>query len=400
MARVNPYNAVIYHNVCHMIEKTDDIKRNIQYVVNKLKGIGGTPDFPGMLGGPELPLKLVVLPESFATGFVSDFLNLDHLEAYNDYYNTTIPGPETDMLAEAAVYTGAYIMGIMQAKDPELMEDRWFNTGFIINPEGKVIYKKHKTSFFFRERATAPTDIWDRYIEKYGDDPKALMDAIYPVAKTDIGNLAVTICGEAEKPEVFRALAMNGAEVVSRCTYLPGNYEQFELQNRAHAYFNNMYVIAANGPIVYPPGETTPLLMETIGHIVDYRGRVVTRTQYPAPAETMTYATINVEELRYARFHSLAYFWVPQLRIEEYILPYQHALNVGGLYPKNLAMDEPPMGQRPHDDLLRWCINRAAELGIWTPPDGWEPYKIPQEILDKIENAKARSAPMSNIQKP
>ena len=85
--------------------------------------------------------------------------------------------------------------------------------------------------------------------------------------------------------------------------------------------------------------------------------------------------------------------------MEEYILPYQYALDIGGLYPKNLAMEEPPVTQRPHDDILRWCINRAAELDIWTPPDGWEPFKIPKEIVDKIEKAKARPAPVPKSKK-
>lgn len=392
MAKIDPYSVVLYHSVCHIIEKTEDMKRNIEHVVKRLKAMVGSPDFPGWMAGGEVPVKLIVLPEAFCTGWPDDFLQMEHVEACEKVYNTTIPGPETDMLGEAAQYTGAYIMGIMQARDPELMEDRFFNTGFIINPEGKVIYKRHKSSFFFREQAISPTDIWDRYVEKYGNDPKALMDAIFPVVKTDIGNLAVTICGEGDKPEVFRALAMNGAEVVARNSY--PFYERFELQNRAHAHFNNMYVIGTNGLVLYLPGDPDPLPgFETVGHVIDYMGMVIARNQYPAPGETVTHATINIEELRYARFHSLWQNWLAQLRIEEYILPYQYALNMGGLYPKNLAMEEPPVKSRLHDDILRWCINRAAEMGIWTPPDGWKPFKIPKEITDKIAKAKARPAP-------
>ncbi len=396
MAKIDPYNVFIFHNDCYVIEKTDDMKRNIESVVRQLKQLVGSRDFPAGHAGPELPTKLIALPEAFCTGWPDCFFDMDHLDACNQVYDTTIPGPETDMLGEAAQYTGAYIMGVMQARDPELMEDRFFNTGFIINPEGKVIYKRHKSSFFFRERATAQSDIWDRYIEKYGGDAKSLLDALYPVAKTDIGNLAVTICGEGDKPEIFRALAMNGAEVVERTSYMPGLYEQFELQNRANAHFNNLYVIGARSPALYLPGATQPIGGATTGHLVDYRGTVIARTR---AGETFTFAKINVEELRYSRFHSLWQYWLAQLRMEEYILPYQYALDIGGLYPKNLAMDDPPVTQRPHDDILRWCINRVAELGIWTPPDGWEPFKIPKEITDKIEKAKARPKPVPKSKK-
>lgn len=399
MARINPYSAFIWHNACTRIQKTEDMKENIQYVVEQLKSIVGTSDKPEECGG-ELPVKLIALPEAFCTAWPDVYDDMDPMKVYNEVYATTIPGPETDMLGEAAKATGAYIMACMQARDPELMEERVFNISFIINPEGKVICKRHKSSIFFRERVTCPSDIWDRYIEKYGDDSKALMDAIYPVAKTEIGNLATTICGEADKPEVFRALAMNGAEVIYRAAWVRGFYDQFELQDRAHAYFNNCYLICPNCPVTYAPGGTRPLSGgDQTGHIIDYRGNVIAKTQYTAWPEVMAYATIDVEQLRYHRFHSLWQNTLAHLRMEEYILPYQYALDMGGLYPKNLAMDEPPMTQRPHDDVIRYCINRAVELGIWTPPDGWEPFKIPQEILDKIAKAKARPQPVPKSKK-
>jgi hypothetical protein len=53
-------------------------------------------------------------------------------------------------------------------------------------------------------------------------------------------------------------------------------------------------------------------------------------------------------------------------------------------------MDEPSLTHRPHDDVVRWCVNRAVELGIYTCPSDWKPYKIPKEITDKIAKAKAR----------
>lgn len=391
MARVDPYNVVIYQNSCNLIQKTEDIKANVEYVVEQLKAIVGSLDFPSM-GAPELPVKLIALPESFSQGWPADFPpDLDNVEACKKFYDTTVPGPETDILGEAAKYTGAYIMACMQARDPELMEDQSFNISFIINPEGKVIYKRHKTSLFNRERVCCPTDIWDRYIEKYGGGAKALLDAVFPVVKTDIGNLSTAICGEGDKPEVFRAFAMNGAEVMYRASYIRNLYSQFELQNRSHAHFNNCYVIGPNCPVLYAPGARTPMFpLGTIAHVIDYRGEVIARSEPSGSAETWLGATIDIEQLRYHRFHSLWQTWVPHLRVEEYILPYQYALDMGGLYPKNLGMDGLLLKQRPHDDVIRWCVNRAVELGIWTPPDGWEPFKIPQDILDKIERAKAR----------
>jgi len=399
MAVIKPYKALIFHNNCTIIQKTEDMKQNIQYVVESLKGLVGSPDKPSMMTGGGLPVKLIALPESFCTGWPDCFFDLGQ-EGLRNVYNTTIPGPETDMLGEAAKHTGAYIMACMQAKDPELMDDRFFNTSFIINPEGKVIYKRHKSSIFHGERVTCPSDIWDRYIEKYGNDAKALMDAVFPVVKTEIGNLATAICGEGDKTEPFRALAMNGAEVILRPGWVAGLYEQWELQNRSHAFFNNVYFIAPECPVLFMPGSSIPMPgIETQGHIIDYLGTVIAKTECAGPPEKLGFATINIEELRQFRVDSLWLNYLAQLRMEEYILPYQYALDMGGLYPKNLQMEEPSLTQRPHHDVLRWCANRAVELGIYTPPDGWKPHQIPKEIADKIAKAQARPAPAPKSKK-
>ena len=99
------------------------------------------------------PVRLIALPEAFCTAWPDCFGDLPH-DQVRELYDTTIPGPETELLAEAAKATGAYVMACMQASDPELMADRFFNFSFIINPQGEVIYKRRKASMFHRERLT------------------------------------------------------------------------------------------------------------------------------------------------------------------------------------------------------------------------------------------------------
>ena len=57
------------------------------------------------------------------------------------------------------------------------MDDRFFNTAFIISPEGKVVHKYAKNHVFARERSCMPHDVYDRWVELYGDG----IDAFYPV---------------------------------------------------------------------------------------------------------------------------------------------------------------------------------------------------------------------------
>jgi hypothetical protein len=85
-----------------------------------------------------------------------------------------IPGKETRFLGDLAKELDTYIIAQMVAKDPELMENRIFNIAFVIDPKGNVIHKHYKTAFYQREPNVAPSDIWNVYLNKYGDDPVKL----------------------------------------------------------------------------------------------------------------------------------------------------------------------------------------------------------------------------------
>ena len=107
-----------------------------------------------------------------------------------------IPGKETEFLGAICKDLNIYLIAQMIAKAPDLMKDRIFNIAFMIDPNGDVIHQHIKTSFYQRETNTAPSDIWNLYLEKYGDDPEKLLDVLYPVAKTEIGNIGTLICAE------------------------------------------------------------------------------------------------------------------------------------------------------------------------------------------------------------
>src|SRR5205823_3838740 len=92
------------------------------------------------------------------------------------------------------------------------------------------------------------------------------------------------MANEGSYPENARALALNGAEVVYRASYphpATGN-EMFEIQSRARALDNNMYVVAPNmGTYYLFADETTPI--DTFGgrsYVIDYKGRIVGKQEY------------------------------------------------------------------------------------------------------------------------
>src|SRR2546421_4709320 len=92
------------------------------------------------------------------------------------------------------------------------------------------------------------------------------------------------MANEGSYPENARALALNGAEVVYRASYphpATGN-DIFEIQSRARALDNNMYIVAPNlGSYYLFPEETTPI--DTFGgrsFIINYKGQIVGRQDY------------------------------------------------------------------------------------------------------------------------
>ena len=158
--------------------------------------------------------------------------------------------------------------------------DRFFNVGFVIDPQGEIILKHYKlTTLFPVEHSVCPHDVYDWWVELYG----RTLDAFFPVVDTEIGRLGVMMANEGSYPENARGLAMNGAEVVYRASYPhphTGN-EFFEIQSRARALDNNFYVVAPNLATYYlTPDSETPI--DTFGGrsmVIDYRGR----DRRPAP---------------------------------------------------------------------------------------------------------------------
>ena len=111
------------------------------------------------------------------------------------------------------------------------------------------------------------------------------LDAFWPVADTEIGRLGIMMANEGSYPENARALAMNGAEVVYRGSYphpATGN-ELFEIQSRARALDNNMYISRAQPGNVLLSIADSDLPIDTFGgrsFIIDYRGQIVGRQEY------------------------------------------------------------------------------------------------------------------------
>jgi len=201
-----------------------DIRRNLDYMLECID--------IAQSNGP--PSDLLLFHEFPITGF-SNWTREQH-------YNLAleVPGPEVMEVAAKAKQYGCYIVFGTYAKDPENWPGHILHLMVMVGPEGDVVAKHWKQRnvrgmFPGSEQYTSTIyDVYDRFVEMYG------VDAVVPVARTDIGNIAMSAV--QFEPELFRCFAMKGAEII--CRVATGGFEYDDM--RLTSYHNSLYTMIAN----------------------------------------------------------------------------------------------------------------------------------------------------------
>ena len=237
-----------------------------------------------VLIGPSL--KLVVLPEYFMTGYPVG----ESIESWADKAAIDVGGPEYVALCAVAQKHGIFLAGNAYETDDNF-PGLYFQACFVISPAGDVILRYRRLISMF---APTPHDVWDKYLDIYG------IAAIFPVADTEIGKLACCASEEILFPEITRAHALRGAEIILHSTseVASPDITPKEIARRARAVENLVYVVSANSGGLY--GEGIPAnSVDGMSKIVDYKGRVMASADV---GETMVAnAEIDLPALRACR---------------------------------------------------------------------------------------------------
>ena len=222
-----------------------------------------------VLTGPTL--RLVVLPEYFMTGYPVG----DAIDAWADKAAIEPDGAEYEALGGVAQKHSIWLSGNAYEIDKNF-PGFYFQTCFIISPAGDVILRYRRLISMF---APTPHDVWDKYLDIYG------IDAVFPVVTTEIGRLACCASEEILFPEICRAHALRGAEVILHPTSEVSSPDLTpkEIARRARAIENLVYILSANTSGVYGEG-IPPQSVDGMSKIVDYKGRVLASA---ATGETM-----------------------------------------------------------------------------------------------------------------
>jgi predicted amidohydrolase len=150
-----------------------------------------------------------------------------------------LPGEETEAISKKAREYGCYIVFGTYAKDKN-WAGHVLSITTIIDPKGEIVGKHWKARNIkgvfpgFELFTTTIYDVLDRYIEMYG------VDEVIPITRTPYGNIATS--STQGEPEIIRAMAMKGAEIVLRTA--SGGFNPLDVQ--ASAMYNQVYVALSN----------------------------------------------------------------------------------------------------------------------------------------------------------
>ena len=119
------------------IEKREDALKNVRRICSFMDRACTVAAFEGA------PVRLVVIPEMAIQGLIGITPGNRTSEAK---FAMEIPGPETEELADKAKEMNAYIAAELYMVREDDFPDRYFNVGFIISPEGEIVYRRYKAT--------------------------------------------------------------------------------------------------------------------------------------------------------------------------------------------------------------------------------------------------------------
>ncbi|MBV7330550.1 carbon-nitrogen hydrolase family protein [Chloroflexi bacterium TSY] len=148
----------------------------------------------------------------------------------------SLPGPTSEFLANKARQHGMYIHGGSIPVQVPNNKKVW-NCTLVFDPQGEIISRYNKIHLF---------DIHIDGQEGYKESAKFESGEEMVTFETEHGNFGLTICYDIRFPELYRALTLNGAQIVfhpSAFTLYTGK-DHWETLIRARAIENQVYMVS------------------------------------------------------------------------------------------------------------------------------------------------------------
>jgi len=164
---------------------------------------------------------ILLLPELWNIGFMS--FDRYHAEA------ETKDGPTLTAMIRMAKKIGVYLhTGSFIEKDG----DRYYNSSYLISPDGKILANYRKIHLFgYHSKEAQLLTPGDKVV----------------VVDTPFGRIGMATCFDLRFPELFRRMLDEGAEIFLVCSAWPyPRLEPWILLNRVRALENQCFLVSAN----------------------------------------------------------------------------------------------------------------------------------------------------------
>jgi deaminated glutathione amidase len=199
----------------------------------------------------------------------------------------TIPGPIIEVLQEKARKHNMIVHGGSIVERDAQLAGKFYNTSVLINRDGEIVARYRKLHLFDVDLANGEKHYESERIEPGNDIVTAEIDGIM---------FGLTICYDLRFPELYRLLALKGAQIIM----VPAGFtlhtgrDHWEVLLRARAIENLCYVIAPAQVGTYPPNR------QCFGRsmIVNPWGLVLAQAQ---DSPTAIIADIDLKQIEQAR---------------------------------------------------------------------------------------------------
>jgi predicted amidohydrolase len=280
-----PYAALALQLAAHSVEKEADPRAAMLAMIEAVGvKMRSANVFIQQYGGS--PVRLVVLPEYLFSSYpwrvsIPDFAKAAAWD---------VGGAEYEALGKVAQAQKLFLAGNAYETDTNF-PGLYFQTSFVVGPNGDVVLRYRRLNSMY---APSPHDVWSKYLDLYG------LDGVFPVARTEIGNLAAIASEEILYPEIARAHALRGAEVFVHSSSEIGSpmSTNKDIAKYARAFENMAYVVSANTAGI--TGTTAPMASaDGNSLVIDWKGNRLAESN---TGETFTaFADIDIAALRQAR---------------------------------------------------------------------------------------------------
>ena len=186
--------------------------------------------------GSDAGCELVVFPELALTTFFPRWYLDDNPTELDAYYESAMPGPETQALFDEAQLLG---VGFYLGYAEQTPQGNRYNTSVLVERDGSIVAKYRKVHLPGHEEhePERPFQHLERRYFEEGPDG-------FDVSNAFGGVVGMALCNDRRWPETYRVMALKGVEVILIGYNTPMHYAPDPSQDALQSFHNQLVMQA------------------------------------------------------------------------------------------------------------------------------------------------------------